>query len=202
MTRAPKLFASMIAVVPMPDEPPWIRMVSPGCSAPRSNTLCQTVKKVSGIAAASTIVSCGITGSGRALVRHPIFRVAAAGHERADRVADLPALHVRAERHDLAGKLQSRNVGRAGRRRVMALTLHHVRTVDARGRDLDQHLAGSGRRHRAFLGHQHVGRAGRGDCDRGHAGRGSDVIGCVSVSEGFSDRLVGGGRCDNVWCRD
>ena len=63
MTRAPRAFASMIAVVPMPDEPPWQSIVSPAFSAPRSNTLCQTVKNVSGIAPASTIVSCEITGS-------------------------------------------------------------------------------------------------------------------------------------------
>ena len=63
ITRAPWHFASMIAVVPMPDEPPCSSMVSPAFSAPRSNTLCQTVKKVSGIAPASTIESCGITGS-------------------------------------------------------------------------------------------------------------------------------------------
>ena len=54
----------MIAVVPMPDEPPCSSMVSPAFSAPRSNTLCQTVKKVSGIARRPrTIESCGITGS-------------------------------------------------------------------------------------------------------------------------------------------
>ena len=35
------------------------QQVSPAFSAPRSNTLCQTVKNVSGIAAASTIESCG-----------------------------------------------------------------------------------------------------------------------------------------------
>ena len=54
MTRAPKAVASWIAVVPMPEEPPWISTVSPAFKPPRSNTLCQTVKKVSGMAAAST----------------------------------------------------------------------------------------------------------------------------------------------------
>ncbi len=34
-TRAPKCLASWIAVVPIPDDPPWIKMRSPGCSPPR-----------------------------------------------------------------------------------------------------------------------------------------------------------------------
>jgi hypothetical protein len=57
ITLAPKAFASWIAMVPMPDEPPWISSVSPVLSAPRSNTLCQTVISVSGMAAASIIDS-------------------------------------------------------------------------------------------------------------------------------------------------
>ena len=57
MTRAPKALASWIAVVPMPDEPPCTKNVSPIFKPPRSNTLCQTVRKVSGMAAASSIDS-------------------------------------------------------------------------------------------------------------------------------------------------
>ena len=55
MTRAPNALASWIAVVPMPDEPPCTRKVSPDFKPPRSNMLCQTVKKVSGMAAPSII---------------------------------------------------------------------------------------------------------------------------------------------------
>jgi hypothetical protein len=51
-TVAPKLAASWIAVVPMPDEPPWTRNRSPACKPPRMKTLDQTVKKVSQAAAA------------------------------------------------------------------------------------------------------------------------------------------------------
>jgi hypothetical protein len=51
MTRAPNACASWMAVVPMPLDPPWIRIVSPATSRPRSALLVQTVKKVSGIAA-------------------------------------------------------------------------------------------------------------------------------------------------------
>jgi len=42
----------MIAVVPMPDEPPCTSAVSPAASFPAWNRLAQTVKKVSGSAAA------------------------------------------------------------------------------------------------------------------------------------------------------
>ncbi len=57
ITLEPKALASWIAMVPMPDEPPWISNVSPGFNAPRSNTLCQTVISVSGVAPASGIDS-------------------------------------------------------------------------------------------------------------------------------------------------
>ena len=63
ITRAPNDLASWIAVVPMPDEPPWTSSVSPAFNRPRSKVLCQTVKKVSGIAAAATSVRPGGTGS-------------------------------------------------------------------------------------------------------------------------------------------
>ena len=52
----------MIAVVPMPLAPPWMRMVSPACSRPRSKTFVQTVKNVSGMAAASTMLNPRGTG--------------------------------------------------------------------------------------------------------------------------------------------
>ena len=61
ITFEPNALASWIAMVPMPDEPPWISKVSPGFSAPRSNTLCQTVISVSGSAPASWIESEGGT---------------------------------------------------------------------------------------------------------------------------------------------
>ena len=62
-TVAPKACASWIAVVPIPDEPPWTRKLSPGCRRPRSNTLAQTVKKVSGMPPASIMPTPGGTGS-------------------------------------------------------------------------------------------------------------------------------------------
>ena len=131
MTFAPKALASMIAVVPMPEVPPCTSSVSPAFSAPRSKTLVQTVKKVSGIAAASTIVRPA--GIGRALLScgDAIFRIAAAGHEREDAVAYRKARRARAARRDISGDLEPENVGRAGRRRVEALRCSDIGPVDA-----------------------------------------------------------------------
>ena len=40
-----------------------------------------------------------------------------------------------------AGNLQAGNIGSTRRRRVSALALHHIGSVDAGGGDVDQHLA-------------------------------------------------------------
>ena len=54
-TRTPRAWASWIAVVPMPEEPPCTRKLSPALRPPRTKTFDQTVKKVSGSAAASVM---------------------------------------------------------------------------------------------------------------------------------------------------
>ena len=151
--------------------PPCTSSVSPLLSAPRSNTLCQTVKNVSGIAAASTIESAGGTGSAWLSCARQYSRVAAADHQRHDLVAELPARDAGAERDHLAGDLEAGNVGRAlAAADRVPWRCTHVGPVDAGGRDLDQDFAGAGRRHRALLRHQHLRAAGRADGDRGHAG--------------------------------
>ncbi|MNE51891.1 hypothetical protein D3C80_1465400 [compost metagenome] len=63
ITRAQKAFASRVATVPIPEVPPWINTVSPALRCPRWNTLTHTVKKVSGIAAASIRLKPSGTGS-------------------------------------------------------------------------------------------------------------------------------------------
>ena len=78
------------------------------------------------------------------LVRDAVFGIAAARDQRHHLVADLPALHAVAERDDFAGNLEPGNIARAGRRRIVALALHHVRPVHAGGRDLDQHFVWAG----------------------------------------------------------
>ena len=153
----------------MPDEPPWTRKVSPLLRPPRSTMLCQTVKKVSGMAAASTIGN-PLQRQRVAFMREAIFGVAAADHQRKNAVADFPALDVRSERDDLAGDLEARNIRRAGRRRIEALPLHHVGPVDAGGRDLHQDLARAGRGNGALFRNQHFRPAGSLDSDDGHAG--------------------------------
>ena len=62
-TRAPRAWASWIAVVPMPEEPPWTRKLSPAARRPRRKTFDQTVKKVSGSAAASVMAKPAGSGS-------------------------------------------------------------------------------------------------------------------------------------------
>ena len=61
-TVAPNARASWMAVVPMPLLPPCTRMLSPAMSRPRSKTFVQTVKQVSGSAAACTSPSPAGTG--------------------------------------------------------------------------------------------------------------------------------------------
>jgi hypothetical protein len=54
---------SAIAIVPIPLVPPCTSTQSPSLAKPRSNRLVQTVKSVSGIAAASTSEKPSSTGS-------------------------------------------------------------------------------------------------------------------------------------------
>src|SRR6516164_737634 len=101
-----------MAVVPMPDEPPWTRNVSPAASLPRSNTLYQTVKTASGIA-----------------------------DKRDDLIAKLPAPDPAPDLHDFAGDFQAWNFGGAFGRGIAALALHDVGPVYARGNDFHEDFA-------------------------------------------------------------
>jgi hypothetical protein len=69
------------------------------------------------------------------LDRH-LFRVPAAGEQHAHLVTNGPAVHAVAKRGDAARALESWIGRRARRRRVQALPLHQVGTVDARPDDL------------------------------------------------------------------
>ena len=155
-------------MVPIPDEPPCTSSVSPTASLPRSNTLCQTVKNVSGIAAASTIDRLAGAGSAWLAESQAIFGVAAADYERHHFVVLVPARHTRANVGDLAGDFQAGNFGRAFRRRIVTLPLHHVRSVHARGGDSHQNFAFTRQRHRPFPPHKHVGSARLADRNKSH----------------------------------
>ena len=89
-----------------------------------------------------------------------VFRIAAAVHQRADGVADFEARDARSELRDRAGHFEAEQVRSALRRRVEALALHHVGTVDAGSRDLDQHLSWTWLGHAARRRHKHFGPAG------------------------------------------
>jgi len=109
-------------------------------------------------------------GKGQAL-RHrrtAILGIAAAGHQGADRVADLPARDAIPERDDLAGDLQAGNIGSTRRRRIAALALQDVRPIDPGRRDLDQHFAGRRMGRWPLAGRQHFRSAERLDLDGGH----------------------------------
>ena len=103
-----------------------------------------------------------------ALVRNAIFGVAATDNQSHHPVAELPAFDIGTERRDLAGNLESRNVRRAGRRRIEAHALHDIGTVHAGGGHLYENFAGARDRGRALLGYEHVRAAGSLDADCGH----------------------------------
>ena len=90
-----------------------------------------------------------------ALVHHRQLGLAASSHDRHHAVALGEALGARAECLDLAGELQARDVGGgAGRRRVGAPPLEHVRAVQAGGADANEHLALAGLGIGAVLHHE------------------------------------------------
>ena len=175
----------MIAVVPMPEEPPWTSSVSPSARRPRSKTLCQTVKKVSGRAPACDHVEAGRNRQGIRFVRQRVFGIAAARNQGADLVAHLPARDVMAGRRDFARDLQARQVRRALRWRIDAGALQQVRTVDAGGGDANQDLAIGRTGHRPRFGKKHLRAAGLRDRDDGHGfGQGHHrppTLGCVDA---------------------
>ena len=54
MTRAPRALAICTAKLPTPPEPPWMRIVCPGCNFATSTNACHAVNAPIGTAAAST----------------------------------------------------------------------------------------------------------------------------------------------------
>ncbi|KMS82714.1 hypothetical protein ACZ91_57125 [Streptomyces regensis] len=73
-----------------------------------------------------------------------LLGVATACQQGAHLVADLPLGDALAELRDRPRTLQAEDLARAGRRRIVAHPLHHVRPVDGRRRDVEEHLAGRG----------------------------------------------------------
>ena len=80
-----------------------------------------------------------------ALVHDAQLGLAAAAHDRHHAIALGEARRARAERGDLAGELEPRDVRRRTRRGgVAALALEHVGAVEPGGADAHEHLAGAG----------------------------------------------------------
>ena len=101
--------------------------------------------------------------------RHAHRRVTAARHERAHRVADLPLPDVGADGGDRAGHLETGDVARAGRRRIRASTLKHVRPVHAGAGDSNENFLGTRHRIRTLDRHEHLGTARTADLDADHS---------------------------------
>ena len=149
----------------MPDEPPWTSSVSPAARRPRSNTLCQTVKNVSGSAAASSIENPRGTGrhSGSAATAYSAYPPPGSSAQTAS-----PSRQRRAVTDDVPRDLEAGDVRGARRRRVLAQPLEHVRTVHAGGRHADEHLARARRGQRTTRRAQHLGAARARDLDDDH----------------------------------
>ncbi len=119
--------------------------------------------------------------------RDAVLRVAAAGRERADLVADAPRRDVRTDCGDRARDLESDDRRRAGRRRIVAQALDAIGAVDPGVADADQHVAGARLRHRSFGHAEHVGGAGLAHRDVAH-GRGQGRHGAIMRDGGEAGR--------------
>ena len=160
-TVAPRALAIWIAVTPMPLVPPCTSRVSPGCSRARSNTLLQTVKKVSGRLAASTSLRpCGHRQAlGAGATQYSAYPPpATSAHTRSPSLK--PAAPVAAASPaTTAGDLQARHIGGARRHRVMPMRCSTSGRLTPAAAHADQHFAGARHRHRALGQAQHLGRA-------------------------------------------
>src|SRR5262245_50171324 len=95
-------------------------------------------------------------------------RVAAARHQRANPIADVPLADAAAEHVDHSGNLEARQIAGAGRRRVRTPTLQNVRTVDARSRYTDAYFSRARSGIRPFDRSEHLRRSGFGNFNRAH----------------------------------
>ena len=107
--------------------------------------------------------------------RGPLLIIAGAGTGKtttlAHRVAHLPFGNALPKGDDASGQFQSRQIGCAGRHRVVSAPLENIGTVHSGRFDADQDFACLGLRHRPFAQLQHLGLAVLGYFDRAHVRR-------------------------------
>ncbi len=99
------------------------------------------------------------------------LRITAAIGKAADLVSDGETLGPLAQGHDFAGDLKPEDRAGTRRRRIVALPLQHVRSIDAGSLDPDQDIAGLDLRQRTARQHHLFRPAGRRKIDIGHFAR-------------------------------
>ncbi len=135
--------------MPTPPAAPWTSSRSPGRSPAWVKSASWAVVKTSGTPPAASQLQLLGHRHRRALVHDRELGLAPTRDDRHDAVARLEALHARAALDHLAGQLQPGDVlGRAGRRRVAALELHHVGAVEPGAADADEQVGVPGDRDR------------------------------------------------------
>jgi hypothetical protein len=171
MIVTPNSLPSRIAVVPMPLVPPWTSSGLAGLRAAALEEVGPDGEEGLGQGRRLDHREAGRHRQALALGRDAILGIAAAGDERADRLALSRAPG------DGAGDFEPGNGRRPRRRRVEAAALHHVGPVDPGRRDRISTSPGPGFRHRPLDRLQHFGPAGFGGSiaimvsgHRGHCG--------------------------------
>ena len=167
--RADSARAICTAAVPTPLPTAWMSTVSPAPSPACVTIASHAVMNASGIAAASVNESPSGIAHHAVGVRHQLLGVRAAADEPEYAIADLPSARIGADRIDLTGELEPRNLlRRIGRRRIEPHALEQIGAVDRRRAHAHAHLAAPrlGRRHLDPL--ENLGAARRRDHDRFH----------------------------------
>ncbi len=95
--------------------------------------------------------------------------IAAAGNQSRHASAKAVNPRVRSKRHDFAGDFQAEHIRHTGRRRIVALALMDIGSVDAGGFHPDQNLALLRNRTRAHLDFERFGTARAGRDNGAHA---------------------------------
>ena len=88
-----------------------------------------------------------------------VLGVASARHQGADAIADVPVVNLGADRFDVARDLETGNVRRPRRWRILSLPLHQVGPIHAGRRHFDQDIAVADGWQRPFHRRQHLGPA-------------------------------------------